>query len=321
MHTRRFFLNCLAGGLATASFGGVWWANRSEGRVARWTRRILGDTKRQAPEPVFKPQPATWNDNRITLTWIGHATVLLDFYGIRILTDPVLSDRIGVALGMGTVGPKRYIQPALDFEELPPVDLILLSHAHMDHMDLPTLRRFPRQTMTISARNTSDILKAGRRTRIVELGWGERYTFSTQRGDLELSAFEVAHWGQRWPSETARGYNGYVLRREGKAVIFGGDTAATSSFSRLRGSSPFQVALMPIGAYRPWIRNHCTPEEALAMANAAGAAYVVPIHHRTFKLSEEPFAEPLDRLETALSGEPQRLALRLPGETFVCPAT
>jgi L-ascorbate metabolism protein UlaG (beta-lactamase superfamily) len=142
----------------------------------------------------------------------------------------------------------------------------------------------------------------------------------TAQGSLEIEAFEVKHWGQRWPGELERGYNGYVLRREGKALIFGGDTARCDHVRGLRSRGPFEAAIMPIGAYRPWIRNHCTPEEALQMANDAGARYILPVHHKTFVLSDEPLEEPIQRLTVALEREPQRLGIARPGESFVCPA-
>lgn len=99
----------------------------------------------------------------------------------------------------------------------------------------------------------------------------------TKRGELTVEAFEVKHWGQRWPSKLERGYNGYVLRREGKAILFGGDTAHTESFAELRSRGPFAAAIMPIAAFQPYIWNHCTPGQAVEMANAAGAKFVVPV--------------------------------------------
>jgi L-ascorbate metabolism protein UlaG (beta-lactamase superfamily) len=271
-----------------------------------------------APAPV-KPDPSKWSDNQVTVSWLGHTTVLMNFYGLHILTDPALGNRIGISLGLGTAGPKRYVAPALRFKELPPIDLLLLSHAHMDHLDLPSLQRFPSATVAVTAKVTGDLLAGTRLKQITEMAWNERATFRTARGEVEIEAVEVKHWGQRWPSEMARGYNGYVLRRGGKAILFGGDTARTPLFSELRSRGPFELAVMPIGAYQPWIWNHCTPEQALEMANAARARYIVPVHHQTFRLSDEPVHEPIERLEAALHREPERLALRRIGETFVCP--
>ncbi len=309
----------LAGLVGAAGLGGLWLAT-SERRAARWFRRIVADSGRRVlPAPV-KPDLTSWSDNAVTICWLGHATVLINFYGIRILTDPTLGDRVGIPLGLGTAGPKRYFAPALRLEELPPIDLVLLSHAHMDHMDLPSLQAFTGKTAIVAARQTTDLLGNTEAKPPTELGWGDDFTLRTDRGELRVEALEVNHWGRRWPNEEiARGYNGYVLRREGRALLFGGDTANTPLFARLRSRGPFEAAMMPIGAYDPWIRSHCTPEQAVEMANAAGASYIVPVHHQTFRLSEEPMNEPIERLQAALQREPERLALKQIGETFVCP--
>jgi len=317
--SRRKFLGYLGAGGGAVVGGTACWAAVAKQRAARLIRRLVADARRQvAPAPV-KPNPTGWSDNAITLAWIGHTTVLINFYGVRILTDPVFGARIGVSLGLGTVGPKRYIDPALSFSELPPIDVVLLSHAHMDHFDLPTLGRFAPNIFTVTANITRELLAGTRLKQVTELGWGDRTTFRNGKGELEVEAVEVKHWGQRWPSEVARGYNGYILRREGRALLFGGDTALTPRLGELRSRGPFAAAIMPIGAYRPWIWNHCTPEEAVRMADAAGADYVVPVHHQTFALSEEPLLEPIQRLEAALAREPERLAWRQVGETWVCP--
>ncbi len=318
---RRRFLRYALAGAGSAAGLGAWWLSTSQKRAARWLRRLVTDARRSiSPAPV-KPNPVLWSDNDITLCWVGHATVLINFYGVHILTDPAFGNHIGVSIGVGTLGPKRYVAPALRLRELPPIDVILLSHAHMDHMDLPSLGRFPAQTFTISAKTTSDLLTGTKIKPVNELRWGDKTEFTCRKGDLRIEAFEVKHWGQRWPSERPRGYNGYVLRREGKAVLFGGDTAQTPSFSAVRSRGPFEAAILPIGAYRPWIWNHCSPEQAVELANLAGARYIVPVHHQTFRLSNEPMREPIERFEAALQNEPERIALRRIGETFVCPKT
>jgi L-ascorbate metabolism protein UlaG (beta-lactamase superfamily) len=304
--------------LSAVSAGTTAWAATSKHRAARWLRRIVFEGRRPIKPAPVKPDPKAWSDNQITMCWLGHSTVLLNFFGVRILTDPAFGRRVGISLGFGTAGPKRYIAPALSFRGLPPIDVLLLSHAHMDHMDLPSLRGFSPQTFTVTAKITSDILKKTRLENVQEARWGSRLTFRNANGELQIQAVEVKHWGQRWPSDLARGYNGYILRREGKTILFGGDTANTTLFKEIRSCGPFEAAIMPIGAYQPWIRNHCTPEQALDMANHAGARYIVPIHHQTFRLSDEPMNEPIERLAEALLREPERLALRQVGETFVC---
>jgi len=319
LKSRRTFLKRTC--IATAAMAGVGalWTAKSNNRAARLLRQIVADNQRKIlPAPVT-PDPASWSDQDITICWLGHATTLINFYGVHILTDPSLGDRIGVALGVGTAGPKRYIAPALRVAALPPIDVLLLSHAHMDHMDVATLRRLSPKVATVTAKTTSDVFSGTGLTQITELPWSGKTTLHTAKGDLEIEAFEVKHWGNRWPRGIARGYNGYVLKRGGKALLFGGDSALTPLFSQVRSRGPFEAAIMPIGAYQPWIRNHCTPEQAVEMANQSGARYLVPVHHQTFKLSNEPMHEPLERFQAALQTEPERIALRQIGEHFVCP--
>ncbi|MHC1762722.1 MAG: MBL fold metallo-hydrolase [Verrucomicrobiia bacterium] len=313
---RRDFLRYSAGAGIFAALAASGWVASSQNRAARWLRHLVRDSQRDILSPAQKPDPASWEDNAITLSWLGHATVLINFYGFRILTDPALCPRVGVWLRVGTLGPKRYIAPALTVKELPPVDLVLLSHAHMDHMDLATLRHLRATPATVTSRETTEIVRKAGLENIQELDWKQRTTVSSPRGDLEILAFEVKHWGRRWPDDINRGYNGYVLRREGKSLVFGGDTAKTRLFGNIRSEGKHSLAIMPIAAYNPWIWSHCTPEEAVRMANEAGADYIVPVHHETFKLSDEPMTEPMERLQACMASEPERLALRAVGETF-----
>jgi len=277
-------------------------------------RRLLDDATRAVLKPKFTPVPASWNDKAITASWLGHSTVLLNFYGLTILTDPVLGKRVGADTPMGTIGAKRLVAPALKVKELPPIDLVLLSHAHMDHLDPATLRALPGTPKVVTAHNTSDLLAGTRLNFPEELAWGEKTTVVTSHGDVCLQAFEVKHWGARWRLDKHRGYNGYVISRGGKKLIFGGDTALTDSFKSLKSHGPYELAIMPIGAYQPWLCSHCSPEQAVSMANDAGANYFLPVHFKTFQFGREGTIEPLERLEAAIA--PERLALRDVGQTF-----
>jgi L-ascorbate metabolism protein UlaG (beta-lactamase superfamily) len=281
---------------------------------ARAVRELVAETHRPILRPRLTPTPQLWPADGLTAAWLGHSTVLLNFYGLTILTDPALCKRVGANTCLGTVGAKRLVAPALKPSQLPPIDLVLVSHAHMDHLDPATLRALPGNPQTVTAHATADLFA---RTGLEEpqaLVWGETARLATPHGEVEVRAFEVNHWGARWRYDKYRGYNGYVVSREGRKLIFGGDTAWTDSFRRLRPQGPFDLAIMPIGAYQPWVCSHCTPEQAVRMANDAGADYLLPIHFKTFAFGREGTAEPLQRLQTAI--EPERIGWREIGQTF-----
>jgi L-ascorbate metabolism protein UlaG (beta-lactamase superfamily) len=281
----------------------------------RLVRTFVNEVGTRITQPNHVPTPAQWSPSNVTAAWLGHASVLINFYGMNIVTDPVLSRRIGASFGRRTFGPKRLVAPALTVDQLPPVDLILLSHAHMDHLHVATLARFPATTRVITASNTADLLTGTRMKDVKELKWGEHATITTHHGDLKVEAFEVAHWGARWRHDKHRGFNGYILERNNKKLLFGGDTAFCPHFKKLKAKGPFDLAVMPIGSYKAgefcW---HCTPEEAVEMANDAGANYILPIHHMTFNFGKEIQTEPLARFEKAVASE--RIGWREVGETF-----
>lgn len=276
-------------------------------------KRVAQDRKRDVLAAPHRPDPESWSDRGLHAAWLGHTTVLLKMDGFTVLTDPVFSTRIGIGLGPVTVGLKRLVEPALAFAELPKIDLVLLSHAHMDHFDLPSLRRLEsRGTAVVTAAKTSDLLRANRYGSVREMGWGER----AQVGPLEIHAFQVRHWGARMRNDTYRGYNGYTIETGRYRVLFGGDTAATTAFRGLRKSRPFDLGIMPVGAYDPWIHAHCTPEQSWQMANEAGVEAFLPVHHQTFALGREPYLEPIERLQAAAGRNEERVAVRRIGEEF-----
>ena len=288
--------------------------------MSRFTflRKMIFDGRGQPPPARHRPTPAEWRDDEITGSCLGHSTVLMNFLGARVLTDPVFSLRAGPGVGPLVLGPKRYVLPALRPRDFSPPDVIILSHAHFDHLDRASLRKFPRNTPVITARATRDLLR--RFHHVHELAWGESTTLSMRGSSITIRAITVEHWGARTIRDTHRGYNGYLLERGGHAVLFGGDTANTHAFAALNGRDrPIDLALMPIGAYDPWIHAHCSPEQAVAMAAQAGARHFAPIHHQTFKLSSEPMDEPATRLRAAFAREPHRLLAVDVGETFRVP--
>jgi L-ascorbate metabolism protein UlaG (beta-lactamase superfamily) len=259
-----------------------------------------------------KPTPLEWSRQDLNIATLGHATVLIGFHGTTLLIDPAFFDRIGLSIGPLTIGPKRLVQAALAPDELPPIDAVLLSHAHMDHIDLPSLRAVERAPLLITAERTRDVVAGLGFARTVELRWGERTTV----GDVTIEAIEVDHWGRRWPWERWRGYNGYLLTRGSVSVLFASDTAYSAELARLARDRHVTVAILGIGAYDPWVWNHVTPEQAWRMFQDSGAESLIPVHWDTFRLGKEPLGEAMARLLAAAGPEGARVVVRRIGETF-----
>jgi L-ascorbate metabolism protein UlaG (beta-lactamase superfamily) len=284
----------------------------------RFAGRFVAEQVRESRRPVLpaahKPRPAEWSDDRLTVAWLGHATVLINFYGTWLLTDPALRTRVGVGAGGVTLGPKRLVAPALSARELPPLDAVLVSHAHMDHCDLATLRLLPRATRAVVQSGMGDLVR--RFKGVSELGWGE----AVEVGGARVESIEVNHWGARSLTDRHRGYGGFLVEKRGRALVFGGDTAYTRAFARLpRRGVRVDLAVLPIGAYDPYINVHASPEQAWAMSREMSARYLLPMHHSTFRLSREPADEPIARLLAAADRDRQRVAITEIGETWVLP--
>ena len=308
---RTFVATSVAGGLGALTIG-PWGFNFLMDRAA--------EIGREVPAAPHKPSPASWSDNAVTLAWLGHATVLINFFGVRILTDPTLYPRIGVDLLLGSLGPLRLVQCALTPAELPDIDLVLVSHAHFDHLDTPSLGSVRGNPAAVMGPGTSDLLPRRHYSSVQELRWNNSARVATPRGDVLVRAIQVKHWGARIRRDNWRGYTGWIVEREGRRLLIAGDTAHTPVFADHRRFGPFDAAVMPIGAYNPWIHNHCTPEQAVTMADAAGARLIVPVHHQSFRLSSEPFMEPIERIQEALVKESDRLAMTAIGQTIALPA-
>lgn len=276
-----------------------------------------------------RPTPSAWNDSELTLAWIGHSTVLINFHGVTILTDPILFDRIGVPMFGTVIGPGRLTEPALAPEELPVPDIVLLSHAHMDHMDYPSLayltQRSPGQIDCLTSFNTMDVIADLPWKSLQEVDWGGE---ATLRG-IRFDAIPVKHFGWRYPWERdrsrdpnrgGRSWNAWLMRANGRKLVFGGDTAMTDSFAELAPLGGIDCAIMPIGAYDPWRSVHCTPEEAIEMALMMKAKTIVPIHCMTFRQGRDGFANPPRRFIAAMKETPTiKAGYATIGSTFVVP--
>jgi L-ascorbate metabolism protein UlaG (beta-lactamase superfamily) len=266
--------------------------------------------------PRHRPSPDQWREDQVTVAWLGHSTLLINFLGKHILTDPVFSDAIGFHLPFGiSFGPRRLVRCALRPEELPLLNLIVQSHAHMDHLDTRSWRLLKSGPAVVMAAGNERYIRRLGFSPVRELEWDE----SAEIGGVTVTALEVKHWGERYPWSHDHGYNAYLLERDGTTILFAGDTAYTESFRRACAGRKIDIAIFPIGAYQPYIRSHASPEQAWQMFREIGADYLVPVHHQTFILSYEPPDEPIRRLLAAAGDQVDRVVIREVGETFVLP--
>jgi L-ascorbate metabolism protein UlaG (beta-lactamase superfamily) len=269
---------------------------RGRGRT-RWL-----DHLNAPPAAPLKPDLSNWHKQTLAAAWLGHATVLLRIGEMTLLTDPVLCNRVGIGLGLITGGPRRHVAPALSIRELPPIDLMLISHAHYDHLDRPTLVKLDKNIPVITSSGTFDLIRDLGYRQIAELRWGEHVTL---RG-LKITAQKVAHWGARTFFDKHRGYNAYLVEGANRRVLYGGDTAYHDFFKEI---GKVDLAVLGIGGYDPYLASHATPEQAWSMANHLNADHMLPMHHSTFRLSHEPTAEPIERLMRAAKHDAQRIVL------------
>lgn len=250
---------------------------------------------------------------RMFVTWIGHATVLVQVDGLNILTDPVWSDRVGP---WGLIGPRRVRPPGIRFDDLPKIDLVLVSHDHYDHMDLATLRRlWARDRPLIVTSLGNDMILRGVGVPAVARDWGGRVAVSpvrrladgSQAAGVEVIVERVHHWGSRWGSDRNRAlWSGFTVRLSGGNLFFAGDTGRGdgSWMDQAARDGPFRLALLPIGAFKPRAMmsgNHIGPLESVEAFERLRAAYAMAIHWGTFRLSEEGIEEPKQLLATTLA--------------------
>ncbi|KUN03616.1 hypothetical protein AQI95_23380 [Streptomyces yokosukanensis] len=247
------------------------------------------------PRLPCAPAPLPRVDSRaLAVTWAGHASWIVRIGGLTVLTDPVWSDRI-----LGT--PARVTPVGVPWAALPPVDAVVISHNHYDHLDAPTLRRLPRDTPVFAPAGLGRWFHRRRFTRVTELDWWEGAELAGVRFDF----VPAHHWSKRTLVDTCHSlWGGWVLTdADGQRLYFAGDTGYGHWFSRIGRRYPgIDLALMPIGAYDPrwWLSDvHCDPEEAVRAALDVGARRMAPMHWGTFILSAEPVLEPLTRVREA----------------------
>ncbi len=266
------------------------------GRIARWPRSLPA-------EPTLPVLPTDVGPGETAATFVGHSTFLLQFAGgLNVLTDPVWSERVSP---VKFAGPRRARPPAIAFDALPAVHIVLVSHGHYDHLDLTTLRRLDERfnPLFLTGLGNHEFLRRHGLRQVQELDWWQSHRFS----DLEITFVPAQHWTAR--SATRRNntlWGGFWLRAGVLRVYFAGDSGLGRHFAMIRErlGAP-DLALLPIGAYEPrWFmrEQHMNPEDAVQAHRALGSRRSVAMHFGTFQLTDEAIDQPIIDLAAALRG-------------------
>jgi L-ascorbate metabolism protein UlaG (beta-lactamase superfamily) len=287
-----------------SNFDGVRFRNlvpRRNGYLAllRWMLSRQRGPWHEHPDAQPGPPPPR-NSQALRITFVNHSTFLLQLNGVNILTDPMWSQR---ASPVSWAGPRRFRPPGIRFEDLPPIDIVLLSHDHYDHMDMPTLRRLQERhapTIYTGLKNAALLARHGIGN-IAELDWWQE---TTACRDLWITAVPAQHFSGRALVRDRRLWCGFVLQTEGTCIYFAGDTASGPHTAQIAAKVPrIDLAILPIGAYRPeWFMGevHMSPDEAVAAHLQLGARVSIAGHFGTFDLADDGEDEPVERLREAL---------------------
>jgi L-ascorbate metabolism protein UlaG (beta-lactamase superfamily) len=262
------------------------------GSRQKWPRKIQNKT--------HAPPPKRALGKNLSATWIGHSTVLIQTAGLNILTDPFFSERAGP---FQFLGPKRVREPGIVLKDLPPIDLILLSHNHYDHLDAPALAALKKihDPKLITTLNNGGYVKNYPCT---ELDWRQ----SVELGDTRITLMPALHWSKRSVSDTNKAlWGAFVIETAGGVIYFAADTGYGTGITFREVKSKFgspRLSLLPIGAYEPrWFMQpqHMNPQEAVQAHLDLGSAKSLAIHHSTVQLTDEAVDAPITALSDALA--------------------
>ena len=263
--------------------------------------RMLAEPRAPWPSDVAvtMQRPPALDGAAAAVTFVGHSTFLIQTAAANILTDPMFSNRAGP---FGLLGPRRARQPAVRFDDLPPISTVLLSHNHYDHCDLRSLRKLAKRfdPVVVTPLGNGRLVRSAGIRRVEELDWWQ---------DARTTAFPVTltparHFSARTPFDRNRAlWAGFTLTAAGRRIFFAGDTAYAAFFGEVRQRlGPIDLALLPIGAYEPrWFMRvvHMNPEEAVQAHLDLDAAESIGMHFGTFRLTSEGIDDPLHDLAAA----------------------
>jgi L-ascorbate metabolism protein UlaG (beta-lactamase superfamily) len=262
---------------------------------------LCGGERRLPPGPLPSRNPLdSWRrppGSGLRVTWLGHSTVLIEIEGLRVLTDPVWGPR---ASPSRLVGPKRFQPVPVALRALPPIDLVVVSHDHYDHLDYPTIRQLRKQSVPfVTSLGVGAHLEAWgvAPERIVELDWWESY--SLPGAALTVSAAPSQHFsGRTMGTRNTTLWSSWVIRSASNAVFFSGDTGLTTEYQQIRERlGPFDLTMLEVGAWHPsWGDMHLGPENALRAHALLGGGVFLPIHWGTFALAMHPWDQPAETL-------------------------
>ena len=283
------------------------------------------------PAISVSARPPEKTADRLTITWVGHSSFLLQCRGVNILADPVWSDRVSP---VSFAGPRRLVPPAVSFEDLPPIDVTLISHDHYDHLDDTTIRRlverFPGMRW-FAPLGVGEFLRKRGASNVTELDWWEE----RDSAPVHIGCTPAQHFSGRYPwNRNATLWCGWTVRFDDDTrVFFAGDTGLHPEFGQISDRfGPFQIAILPIGAYEPrWFMQpvHMSPEDSVAAfqqltERTPARCIMVGSHWGTFRLTDEPVMEPPQRTRDAWSQaglSPERLWILSHGETRTIDST
>jgi L-ascorbate metabolism protein UlaG (beta-lactamase superfamily) len=222
---------------------------------------------------------------QVAITWIGHASFLIQFTDLNVLIDPNFANWLFLL--------KRLKRSGLRIRDLPPIDVVLLTHAHFDHFHRPTLRKLPHPKIGIMPRGVADLAHNLGFSRVIELEWWE--CFSQGKSNWKVTFTPSQHWGARTLTDRHRGYGGFVLEHQGRKIYHAGDSAYFDGFKEIGKRLAPEIALLPIGAYHPetFRAVHMGPDEAIKAFLDLNSRHLVPMHFGSFRLSFEDMDEPL----------------------------